>query len=572
MKRSQKIIQLFMALVMVAGLLAPAAMALTPSQTPSLAPELNALASENPDQLVRVIVQKADDIVRAEELVAHMGGQFIRDLGLINAFAALVPAGQVAGLAARPAVAAVSLDAPVVSTASQAVKDTTAPTQNYYLETIHAYQAWKMGYDGSGITVAVIDSGITPDRDFGGDEWTPGSHLILREFFSPNATTKEDETGHGTHVAGIIAGSGADSKGLYMGVAPGADLISLKISDDEGMAYESDTVAAMQWAAEHKDEYNIRVVNLSIQSTVESSYHESPLNAAAEILWFRGIVVIASSGNKGLGGKYNTAKAAPANDPFVITVGASYEKETIDPSNDTISPFSAYGTTLDGFTKPDIIAPGTDIVSVLAQNSDWDIEHPDRIELDGEYFRISGTSMAAPMVAGAAALLLQAEPYLTPDQVKFRLMEASGEIRNEEKDGLTYAYLDIFAALTTETKQSANQGIMPHKLLAQMALIAYWANQNGEEDVDWENVDWTAVNWNAVNWNAVNWNAVNWNAVNWNAVNWNAVNWNAVNWNAVNWNAVNWNAVNWNAVNWNAVNWNAVNWNAVNWNATYFGE
>jgi serine protease AprX len=558
MKRSQKIIQLLMALVTVVGLLAPAAMAVTPKQAAAVSPQLTVLAAENPEQMVRVIVQKADDSNRAEQLVERLGGQVLRDLGLINAFAALLPADQVVDLARLQAVAAISLDAPVVSTASKEIKTVDTPTRNYYLETTNAYQAWKLGYDGTGITVAVIDSGITPDADFGGDEWTPGSHLLLREFFSPNATTKEDETGHGTHVAGIIAGAGADSKGMYMGVAPGADLISLKISDDAGMAYESDTVAAMQWVSENKDQYNIRVVNLSIQSTVESSYHDSPLNAAAEILWFNGIVVIAAAGNKSEDVKYEPSKAAPANDPFVITVGATDEKGDGERSNDSIASFTSFVETVDFFIKPEILAPGKDIISVLATNSDWDEKYPDREVLDGQYFRISGTSMAAPMVSGAAAILLQAEPYLTPDQVKFRLLETAGKVG---KGG----YLDIFAALTTETKESANQGIMPHKLLAQMALIAYWANQNGEEDVDWANVDWSAVNWTAVNWNAVNWNAVNWNAVNWNAVNWNAVNWNAVNWNAVNWNAVNWNAVNWNAVNWNAVNWNAVNWNAVNW-------
>jgi serine protease AprX len=178
--------------------------------------------------------------------------------------------------------------------------------------------------------------------------------------------------------------------------------------------------------------------------------------------------------------------------------------------------------------------------------------------MDGEYFRLSGTSMAAPMVAGAAALLLQAEPNLTPDQVKYRLIHSAGTVGS-------LPYLDIYAALTTPTTEAANQGIVPHMLLAKMAMIAFWSGQNGEENIDWGAVNWNAVNWNAVNWNAVNWNAVNWNAVNWNAVNWNAVNWNAVNWNAVNWNAVNWNAVNWNAVNWNAVNWNAVSWNAVSW-------
>jgi serine protease AprX len=300
---------------------------------------------------------------------------------------------------------------------------------------------------------------------------------------------------------------------------------------------------------------------MSINSTVEMSYHDSPMDAAAEILWFNGIVVVASAGNNAASAGYNTVNAAPANDPFIIVVGASNEQGTPDRSDDTVTPFSGYGITPDGFAKPDIIAPGKDIVSVLSAGSDWYYDYPERAVLDKEYFRVSGTSLSAPMVTGAAALLLQAEPDLTPDQVKYRLMNAAGTITNDV--GLTYPYLDVFAALTTPTTEAANQGVIPHMLLAKMALIAYWASENGGENIDWENVDWENVNWDAVNWNAVNWNSVNWNAVNWNSVNWNAVNWNAVNWNSVNWNSVNWNSVNWNSVNWNAVNWNSVNWNSI---------
>jgi serine protease AprX len=325
-----------------------------------------------------------------------------------------------------------------------------------------------------------------------------------------------------------------------------------------GLAYESDTVDAMQWVLDHKDEYNIRVVNLSIQSTVPQSYHESAMDAAAEILWFNGVVVVAAAGNWNNNSTFNAIQAAPANDPFIITVGATDEKGSSKRTDDSTTSFTASGTTLAGYHKPEVLAPGVDIISVLSNASDWIFDHPDHVVMDGEYFRLSGTSMAAPMVAGAAALLLQAEPNLTPDQVKYRLIHSAGTVGSSP-------YLDVYSALTTPSFESANQGIVPHMLLAKMAMIAYWSSQNGEENIDWGAINWDAVNWNAVNWNAVNWNAVNWNAVNWNAVNWNAVNWNAVNWNAVNWNAVNWNAVNWNAVNWNAVNWNAVSWNAVSW-------
>ncbi len=190
--------------------------------------------------------------------------------------------------------------------------------------------------------------------------------------------------------------------------------------------------------------------------------------------------------------------------------------------------------------------------------STWDEDYPDRVGINGAYIRLNGTSMSAPMVTGVVALLLQDEPNLTPDQVKYRLLDTASDLGG-------YPYLDAYAAVNGTSTKSANQDLMPHMLLAKMALIAYWASVNGAENINWGNVDWGSVNWNSVNWNSVNWNSVNWNSVNWNSVNWNSVNWNSVNWNSVNWNSVNWNSVNWNSVNWNSVNWNSVELNSVEW-------
>jgi serine protease AprX len=524
-------------------------------------PILEQIASETPDEMVRVIVQKADASLTAEGLVEAFGGEIIKDLQIINAFAAELPAKAIALLQMNDSVNWVSFDAPVEPT-SKPGKDPCIENPcppNYFLETLNVKQVWDMDYRGEGIAVAVIDSGIFMDRDFSINPNRPKTRVVSQVSFSTNSHSSSDEFGHGTHVAGIIGGHGGASNGLYSGIASKVNLINLKISDDFGMAYESDTVDALQWALDNKNAYNIRVVNLSINSTVEQSYHLSPIDAAVEILWFNGIVVVASAGNAQPGNGHNTVNAAPANDPFIITVGASNEQLTADRLDDTVSPYSAFGVTLDGYQKPDIIAPGKDIISVLAASSDWYNEHPDRAVIGKEYFRISGTSMAAPMVTGAVALLLQAEPDLTPDQVKYRLTHAGDLIEG-------YPYLDIYKAITTPTYESANEGIIPHMLLAKMALIAYWSNTECGDTCDWENVDWGAVNWNSVNWNSVNWNSVNWNSINWNSVNWNSINWNSVNWNSVNWNSVNWNSVNWNSVNWNSVNWNSVNWNSVNWN------
>jgi len=557
LERYAKVLRTVLITAILLGLLAPASAPVN-VEASRVNPELLQISQESPTQWIRVIVQKANSSDKAEALVENLGGVITKDLYLINAFAAELLARDLLELSKSVSVQWVSLDAPM-ETAGKPIKDSefaeTLP-EAYFLDTLNVKQVWDKGLQGQGVTVAVIDSGIFMDRDFTLFPGKPHTRILAQESFVNNSST--DEYGHGTHVAGIIGGHGGASDGLYAGIAPQVNLINLRISDEFGMAYESDTVEAMQWVFDNKELFNIRVVNLSINSTSEMSYHESPLNAAAEILWFNGLVVVASAGNKGPAGSYNTVNAAPANDPFIITVGASDEHGTSDRSDDTIAPYSAYGTTMEGHLKPDIIAPGQDIISVLAFSSDWYYDYPERAVLGQEYFRISGTSMAAPMVTGAVVLLLQAEPDLTPDQVKYRLMNSGAKLEG-------FAYLDIYDAFSTATHESANDGNVPHMLLAKMALIAYWSYEAGGEICDWENIDWASVNWNSIDWASVNWDSINWDTVNWDSVNWNSVNWNSVNWNSVNWNSVNWNSVNWNSVNWNSVNWNSVNWNSGHW-------
>ncbi len=481
----------------------------------SVQPGLGQFADSTPNQQVSVIIQTTGSSDQVADAIEGLGGAVTRDLSIINAFAASIPAEAVTELGQLQGVRWVSLDAPIISTAKggNGGKPGGGIASNYdqhHLDTLNVRDVWAMGLEGQGIAVAVIDSGIARVADFnlktkGGSP----SRVVNQMSFSPNSNTVNDMYGHGTHVAGIIGGNGKLSNGDFKGVAPSVNLISLKISDEQGMAYESDTVAAMQWVLENKDVYNIRVVNLSVNSTAEQSYHNSAMNAAAEILWFNGIVVVASAGNTEVGSSLDSINTAPANDPFIITVGASNENQTPQTGDDTIAAYSAHGLTWDDFTKPDLIAPGQDIISLLSLNSTWYYEHPDRVLGNGDYFRLSGTSMAAPMVTGAVALLLQDEPELTPDQVKYRLMETGPSINGSGGDSNTYAYLDVLAAVTGTSTETANTGLEASQLL--------WS---GEEPINWDSVNWNSVNWNSVNWNSVNWNSVNWNSVNWNSVAW----------------------------------------------------
>jgi serine protease AprX len=402
--------------------------------------------------------------------------------------------------------------APGIDNSLDALADTTTPATsidpsqqvNVYNTVIGASQLWNTAskLQGNGVGVAVVDSGVAKVKD-----------LKVKKAVNFNRSYHEslDLFGHGTFVAGIIAGNGESSKGKYIGVAPKATIYNVRVSDDSGMSYTSDVIASLQWIYDNRDKNKIRVVNLSLNQSVPESYHTSPLDAAVEILWFNGIVVVVSAGNNGTATLY-----PPANDPFVITVGATDDRNTLSMGDDMITTFSAYGITEDGFAKPDLVAPGRNIIGVLPENDKvhMGMGHPNN-RVDVTYFKMSGTSVSAPIVSGAVALLLQDEPNLTPDQVKYRLMTTA----NKNWTGYNAAsagagYLDVFAAVNSTVTESANQGIMPSLMLA-----------TGEDAVNFNSVGWNSVGWNSVGWNSVGWNSVGWNSVGWNSVGWNSDHW-----------------------------------------------
>ena len=295
--------------------------------------------------------------------------------------------------------------------------------------------------------MAIVDSGVNPQDDLSSQD---NRVVASVQFNNGSIPSVNDSYGHGTHVAGIVAGDGSDSNGMYIGVAPRANIINVKVSDDQGSGTASNLVSGLQWIYDNKDQYNIKVVNISLNNAVVSSYNTNPIDAAAEILWFNRVVVVVSAGNAGAQG----ALYPPANDPFVITVGATDDRGTSSISDDTIAPFSAYGSTSDGVAKPDLVAPGTNIVSLMASaNSGLATAHPNNV-VNQFYFRMSGTSMSAPMVSGAAALLLQDEPNLSPDQVKYRLKSTAHPFDIALRAGA--GYLDVNAAIHGNSTQSAN--------------------------------------------------------------------------------------------------------------------
>jgi serine protease AprX len=414
-------------------------------------------------------------------LVRAAGGEVTRDLHIINGLGVRVDGAGRRRLAAAPGVHAVTANAAARSTA-RPVKTVweSHELETAFVQSTKSQRAWEDTFapaTGRGVTVAVIDTGVIgvlPDFRVSSEDRS--SRVIASVVTNPDATTVLDRYGHGTHVAGLVAGNaralstGDPLYNKYIGTAPQSKIVSIKASDDHGNSSLIDVIAGLQFAVDHKDEYDIRVINLSMNSTVALPYRIDPLNAAAEAAWFSGIVVVAAAGNRGTDA--DAVSYAPANDPYVITVGAIDDQGTKDVADDVLAPWSSRGVTQDGFAKPDLVAPGAHIVGPLAPYSDFASLCPACI-VDNRYFRIGGTSMAAPIVAGIAADLLSVHPEWTPDQVKGALTYNSGELNElgepdanlrETADGAWEVAADK-AMNAADDELVANVGLEPNELI-----------------------------------------------------------------------------------------------------------
>jgi subtilisin family serine protease len=413
---------------------AAAAVQVSLNSSAKVHPLLQYGAQSDPTRIVRVIVQKTKDDIKIDKLAEQVPGlQPVEEFTVIPAFVADVPQSAVSVLARQPGVRYVSPDGavqviPALPSSHKKADKAHAPNQDHhprrhidssqllttYPFDTRATEAWSGKKDadtGSNVAVAIIDSGVDashPDL----------ANQVVAVNVNRATQSADDGYGHGTHVAGII--NGHDSSQHYLGIAPDATLISVKVADDNGGAYESDLLRGLQWVALNEGAYGIRVLNLSVSVAVPESYATSPVDAAVERLWQQGVTVVASAGN--LGSAQDAVWYAPGNDPLILTVGCLDENGTTSSSDDSLCPISSRGVTEDGFAKPDLVAPGRKIVSALAsgigtRGSTLAAEFPDRVTSDG-HIRLSGTSMAAPMVAGAVALLLNRNDKLTPGQIK----------------------------------------------------------------------------------------------------------------------------------------------------------
>jgi len=406
--------------------------------------------------------------------VLKLGGAVLGQLPIVNGLVASLDHNGIVSLSNQSNVVYISKDRSLTP-----FFDNAAPAVN-------AQVAWQSNYTGAGIGVALIDSGLNAHPDLLTTSLLPSSRVVYRQSFVPGDSSTADAYGHGTHIAGLIAGDGISSTGplysqTFKGIAPKVNIVNLRVLDANGSGTDSAVIAAISQAINLKSKYNIRVINLSLGRGVFESYKQDPLCHAVEQAWKNGIVVVVAAGNNGRylpTNGYSTV-TSPGNDPYVLTVGSMKPMGTPERTDDLIASYSSKGPTmLDHVVKPDVVAPGNLLVSTETSNTTlYNTETSNQIPYSSYiygglespskfYFELSGTSMATGVVSGAVADLLQAHPTLTPDQVKARLMKTASKTFPttssvyDPATGITYTsqydiftvgagYVDLAAALAS---------------------------------------------------------------------------------------------------------------------------
>ncbi|MCH7811183.1 MAG: S8 family peptidase [Chloroflexi bacterium] len=488
-----------------------------------------AWTEEHPAEPVPLIVQHdgtPDDLLA---FVQRAGGTVEREFHIIPALDVAIPADSLNALARQSDVVWLSLDAPLLS-AGKGNEPLPNPRKlaNTFPAAVGATAVWE-DYAGDGVAVAVVDTGISdddnPDFAFGQLE-----RVVVEVAANSTTTSTEDGYGHGTHVAGIVGGDGSFfSDNRYAGVAPRVKLVDVKIGDAQGNATIGDLLGGLEWVDDNRNIHNIRVVNLSLTSSVAQSYLVDPLDAAVELLWFHGVAVVVSAGN--LGTAADAVFYPPANDPFVIVVGAVDDRGTAKQSDDAITSWSSRGTTQDGFLKPDVLAPGRNLISNIDPLSVLATAHPDHV-VDGSYFRMSGTSMSAGVVSGVVALIREAHPDWLPGQVKYVLSETAGAVNGQK--GLEVRADQAIAF--SGGLQSTDDGLTPSYILLSAAGVA---------DADLAGMVWRDANFDGIRWGGLELNGIRWGAVDWNGIRWGSVSFDGIRWGGLSFEGIRWGGIRW---------------------------
>jgi serine protease AprX len=433
-------------------------------------------------------------------------------------------------------------------------------------DAIGADELHARGIDGDNVGVALIDSGIAPVGNLATANATNAPDLSFESQASDYRYL--DTYGHGTHMAGIITS-----------VAPGAHLVSLKVATRDGAVDVTQVIAAIDWVVAHRSDpgMNIRVLNLAFGTDGVQGYQSDPLTHAVESAWRNGITVVVAGGNEG---SERPALTNPATDPYVIAVGAADLKNTAGVSDDTVAPFSSRGSSL---RSVDVVAPGVSIASLRTPGSTIDDAHP-TARVGEDHFRGSGTSQAAAVTSGGAALLLQQRPNLTPDQLKSLLRSTASTLRDTSARAQGRGRINVVAASNApvpiaQQAWSASRGTglleaargSSHVSLDAVELVGEqdimgtpWAGSawatSATAGTAWDGNFWRGVEWTGACWCGQSWTAETWEGKNWTGKNWTGKNWTSDVWAGKNWTGKNWTGKNWTGKNWTGDSWTGKNW------------
>ncbi len=452
----------------------------------------------------------------------------------------------------------------------EAHKDTSGLMSTVAGEVTHATQMWKAGYTGAGVDIAIIDSGVSPGTGLS----YPGKviHGPDLSFESQDSDTIYVDTfGHGTHLAGIMVGQEegirdiTKEKRKFIGMAPDARLVSLKVADRNGVTDVTQVIAAIDWVVQHRNDngLNIRVLNLAYGTDSVQPHLVDPLSHAIEQAWNAGIVVVVAAGNDGLG----SALRNPATNPYVIAVGASDPNGTGDSIDDQVLGFSSCGSKA---RHVDVVAPGKSIASSYAAGSTSAVANPDAIS--GTLMRGTGTSQAAAVVSGGAALLVEQRPQATPDQIKALIVGNANSISGASRScqGAGAFTLEDLAEIKLNPTPTATQSFTSStglgSLEASRGTIHIEANGvvlEGEQDIfgnAWDGVSWSTLAAAGASWSGGTWNGASWSGASWSGASWSGASWSGASWSGASWSGASWSGASWSGASWSGSSWSGHVW------------
>jgi serine protease AprX len=499
----------------------------------------------------KVIVTATGSLSPAQA-VLEVGGTVLTQYHIIDGVDASIPTIEEPVLAAMPGVTVT----PDVSVSVQSTTESTGPhtPSDAFLQETGSTRLTSGGDTGQGVTVAVLDTGIANLPDFSG-------RLVGGVDLTNGSSPYQDNYGHGTFVAGLIAGNGVSSNGQYSGEAPGARLVSIKVAGADGTTHVGTFISGMQWAVDHRSSYGIKVLNVSLGFQPSQSTVSNPLDKAVEAVWNSGIAVVASAGNAG---PFNGTILSPGDDPLVITAGALDDMATASITDDEMNDFSSVGpTSPDGWVKPDLVTSGRSVVSLAVPGSTIYNDHPSA-RVGSANFVGSGTSFSVAIASGAAALVLAANPGLSANQVKARLLGTArpGPVGNPFADG--HGALDAYAAATSGA-MNFSQSAAKLRPTSQGTTVSLAPTRPVDT---WNTNLWSGTSWNPAPPDGSAWNGWAWNGGDWNGSAVTGRAWNGWAWNGAAWNGEDWTGRAWNDSAWNGSAWDGSAWDGAAWNSS----